>query len=210
MISLVTSIIIAYLIGSITTAVWYGKKFHNIDVREFGSGNAGATNTFRVLGKKAGGIVFGIDVMKGFIAANVANILFESTPFSENIILFKIILGVSCVIGHVFPIFASFKGGKGVATLLGITIALHPLAAVFCLFCFIIILLTTKYVSLGSMLSALIFCIILQTKTFETNNNLTLTIYGLAVFILLVLTHTKNIKRLLAGNENKIYLFKKN
>ena len=210
MISLIASIILAYLIGSIPTAVWYGKKFHNIDVREFGSGNAGATNTFRVLGKKAGGIVFGIDVFKGFIAANISIYTFANTPFSENMILFKIILGIACVIGHVFPIFASFKGGKGVATLLVITIALHPLAATFCLFSFIVILLTTKYVSLGSMLSALIFCLILQTSTFKTENNITLTIYGFSVFILLVLTHTKNIKRLLAGNENKIYLFKKN
>lgn len=107
----------AYLIGAIPTAVWVGKAYYGIDVREHGSGNAGATNTFRVLGKKPGSFVMLVDILKGWTAASLANFLVILEVISpEKLILFKIIMGVLAVIGHIFPVYVGFKGGKGVAT----------------------------------------------------------------------------------------------
>jgi glycerol-3-phosphate acyltransferase PlsY len=136
---------ISYVIGSIPSAVWIGKTFHGIDVREHGSGNAGATNTFRVLGKKAGTIVLCIDIVKGFLAVLPAHLIVED--ISINFINYQLLLGTAAVLGHVFPLFAKFKGGKGVATLLGLMFGIHPLGSLLCLIIFLVILITSKYVS---------------------------------------------------------------
>src|SRR5436190_3997200 len=116
----VIALVAAYILGSIPSAVWIGKIFYGIDVREYGSGNAGATNTFRVLGKKAGIPVLAIDVLKGFSAVSLAYFQSEWVPATNAFVIFQLTLAVFAVLGHVFPVFAGFRGGKGVATLLGI------------------------------------------------------------------------------------------
>lgn len=196
----------AYLLGSVSFAIWYGKTFYGIDVRKHGSGNAGATNTFRVLGKKPGGIVFLLDVIKGYIATSFAALLyiFGIIP-PEYLVFAKIAFGMVAVTGHIFPVYHNFKGGKGVATLLGMGLCLQPLASVATLLTFFIILLATHYVSLGSMLSALVFPLI----CYQQNENPILIGLGIIVFILLVYTHRSNIRRLAGGCENKTFLFKK-
>lgn len=133
-------ILLAYLIGSIPTAVWISRRFFNIDIRDYGSGNSGATNTFRVLGKKWGSIVMLIDVLKGVIATS----LYIALPFYLTNELQRtnlmIGLGLAAVLGHIFPIWAGFRGGKGVATLLGMAVAIQPVVAVCCLIVFMIVL----------------------------------------------------------------------
>ncbi len=200
---------LAYLIGSIPTALWYGKHFHGIDVREFGSKNAGATNTFRVLGKKAGSIVFGIDVAKGFVATSLANFLYTyDRIWDYEIAEFKILYGLLAVAGHLYPILAGFKGGKGVATSLGLGLCMFPQVAIICLCIFIIILTVSHYVSLGSILATLAFPLLMLTNWFRPDDYL-LIIFGFGAFVLVVYTHRKNIIRLVHGNENKIYLLSK-
>ncbi len=197
----------AYLIGAIPTAVWIGKRFYGIDVREHGSGNAGATNTFRVLGKKAGIPVLLIDILKGFAAVNL---VYLQTKFgAEDIVPFtnlKLAFGFSSVIGHVFPVFAGFRGGKGIASLLGIVLAIHPPAALCALGIFLIILLTSKYVSLGSLIAGVCFPFLV---IFVFGNRVpSLMIFSGVVAVLIIITHQKNIDRLWHRNENKTYLIK--
>ncbi len=152
-------ILLSYLLGSIPTAVWYGKTFHKIDVREHGSGNAGATNTLRILGNKAGFIVLFIDLLKGFLASSL--IYFSAIEVeTQNHFNFQMALGVTAVLGHVYPIFAGFKGGKGIATILGMCIALNWQIALICIVVFVTIVAITKYISLGSMITASIGAIL--------------------------------------------------
>ncbi len=204
---LVVSLILAYLLGSIPTAVWLGRSLHNIDVRDHGSGNAGATNTFRVLGAKAGLTVFLIDAFKGFLATSIPILLQKQELISldENqFIIAQIITGLVAVIGHVFPVFANFKGGKGVATLLGMVLAINYLAALCCLGVFILVFAISRYVSLGSMLAAITFPILLLLPKFNADKNMVLIGFGIVISLLVVITHKKNIKRLLNGEENRI------
>ncbi|PIQ20745.1 MAG: acyl-phosphate glycerol 3-phosphate acyltransferase [Cytophagales bacterium CG18_big_fil_WC_8_21_14_2_50_42_9] len=199
----------AYLLGAIPTAVWVGKSFYGIDVRQHGSGNAGATNTFRVLGKKPGAFVMLVDILKGWAATSLANILVMLEVISpEKLILFKIILGILAVIGHIFPIYVGFKGGKGVATLMGMVLAIQPVAALICLGIFMVVLLVSKYVSLGSMIAAVAFPLLLLLPRFYPDEPL-LIVFGFILSLLVILTHKKNINRLLQGQESKIYILKK-
>ena len=195
----------AYLIGSIPSAVWIGKRFYNIDVREHGSGNAGATNTLRVLGKKAGIPVLIIDALKGYLAVMLAP-WSEYTLDTNAYVNLQLILGASALLGHVFPLFASFRGGKGIASLLGITIAVSPLAALISISIFVLVFILFRYVSLGSMIAALFYpvSVILILKT----NSVSLTIFSILVSILVIITHKKNIQRLLNNEEPKLKLFK--
>ncbi|MDA3780608.1 MAG: glycerol-3-phosphate acyltransferase, partial [Bacteroidales bacterium] len=121
-------IIVAYLLGSIPTSVWLGRYFYKLDIREHGSGNAGATNTFRVLGIKAGIIVFIVDILKGFVAVNLIHFTHYYIPHSGDYINIQLLLGIATIIGHIFPIYVGFRGGKGVATLFGVicAISLYP------------------------------------------------------------------------------------
>lgn len=196
----------AYLFGSIPTSVWIGKLFFNIDVREFGSGNAGATNTFRVLGRKAGIPVLIIDILKG-TAAVALSYSTGFSPDSDFFINFQIALGVSALIGHIFPLFAGFRGGKGVATLLGVVLFINPLACAISLLIFLIVLFVSRYVSLSSMCAGLSFPIILNV--FLQNDNFTLTAFSILVAVILVITHRKNITRLLNKQETRIRLYNK-
>jgi len=199
----------AYLLGAIPTAVWVGKSFYGIDVRQHGSGNAGATNTFRVLGKKPGAFVMLADILKGWAATSLANVLVMLEVISpEKLILFKIIMGILAVIGHIFPVYVGFKGGKGVATLMGMVLAIQPVAALICLAIFMVVLLVSKYVSLGSMMAAIAFPLLLLLPRFHPDEPL-LIVFGFILSLLVILTHKKNINRLLQGQESKIYLIKK-
>jgi glycerol-3-phosphate acyltransferase PlsY len=199
-------IILAYLLGSIPTAVWYGKTFHKIDVREHGSGNAGATNTLRVLGNKAGFVVLFIDLLKGFLATSLSYFSYFEMG-SQSYFNFQMSLGITAVIGHVFPLFAGFKGGKGIATLLGMAIALNWQIALICIIAFVTIVWITKYISVGSM-SAAILAALLSFFPYFYYDNLIANSFFCSIAILVVYTHRANIKRLKAGNENK-FAFKK-
>lgn len=197
-------VLIAYLIGSIPTSVWIGKRFYNIDVREFGSGNAGATNTFRVLGKRAGIPVLIIDILKGLTAVALSS-LSGFVPGGDEFISLQLGLGVSALMGHIFPVFAGFRGGKGVATMLGIVICIAPLSCALSLIVFLIVLLSSRIVSLSSMTAGIAFPIILNIGL--GNNNPILTVFSIVVAVLLIITHRKNIQRLLKKQESKVQLF---
>lgn len=197
-------ILAAYLLGSIPTSVWIGKAFYNIDVREFGSGNAGATNTFRVLGKKAGIPVLIIDILKGSLAVALAY-LSEFPYHSHEFINLQLGLGVAALMGHIFPVFAGFRGGKGVATILGIVICILPVACALSLLVFLAVLFSTRIVSLSSMLGGVSFPLILNLLL--GNINPILTVFSIVVAALLIITHRKNIKRLLKKQESKVQLF---
>lgn len=197
---------VAYLLGSIPTSVWIGKFFYNIDVREFGSGNAGATNTFRVLGKKAGIPVLIIDILKGTAAVSLSFLSgFQmETPFFTN---FQIGLGIAALIGHIFPVFAGFRGGKGVATILGVVICITPVSCCAALLVFLTVLLITRYVSLGSIMAGISYPIILNLGMHNTD--IILVVFSILTAVLLVITHRKNIVRLLNKQEARIKLYNK-
>lgn len=194
----------AYLIGSIPTSVWIGKLFYNIDVREFGSGNAGATNTFRVLGKKAGIPVLIIDILKG--TAAVALAWWSGTdPASSEFTHLQLGLGIAALMGHIFPIFAGFRGGKGVATILGVVLCITPASCALALVIFLIVLFSTRIVSLSSMLAGLSFPVMLHLVM--GNSEPILTVFSVIVAALLLITHRKNIRRLIHREESKVRFF---
>jgi acyl phosphate:glycerol-3-phosphate acyltransferase len=201
-------IVLAYLIGSIPTSVWISKRFFGIDIRDYGSGNAGATNTFRVLGSKWGTIVMVVDMLKG-VAATVLCFLLPLYANAGNEwgrTNMMIGLGLAAVIGHIFPIWAGFRGGKGVATLFGMIVAIQPLVAVCCIGVFLLVLYLTRFVSLSSMLAGVSFAIFIL---FIFNDDVTLyRIFSVAVALLVILTHQKNINRILNGTESKVPILK--
>ncbi len=206
-IKIVLFCLISYLIGSFSSAVWIGKWFFGVDVREHGSKNAGATNTFRVLGYKAGIPVFVLDVLKSFISVNLIIFIPEIIVNTEMYYGVKILFGICAVIGHIFPIYTGFKGGKGVASMLGLVIALHPIAAGITFVVFIFVFLITRIVSISSISAALAFPIIIYLL--EKNNSLTLTIFSIIAAVIIIFTHKSNIKRLIVGEEKKISFRKK-
>ncbi|WP_184542487.1 glycerol-3-phosphate 1-O-acyltransferase PlsY [Mucilaginibacter sp. FT3.2] len=206
----VSALILAYLCGSIPTAVWIGLAFYDIDVREYGSGNAGATNTFRVLGKQAGIPVMLLDILKGWTATNLAFFIGVSTTGAYNsasYMNYALALGVAAVMGHLFPVFAGFRGGKGVATLFGMILAIHLHAALLCVVVFVVVLLITKYVSLSSIAAAFTYPIGVSF-VFPTSIR-SVVIYGMCICMLILVTHQKNIERLLKGTESKVNFLKK-
>ena len=196
-------VIVAYLLGSIPSAVWIGKRFYGIDVREHGSHNAGATNTLRTLGRRAALPVFAIDILKGFTAVMLSH-LSGYAPGSDAMFNFKIMLVAAAVVGHIFPIFAGFKGGKGVATLAGAVAGVYPPAVGLCLIVFIIVLALSHYVSLSSMSAGIAFPIFIVLVFGERSASLI--IFSCVIAVLLLLTHRKNIGRLIHHTESKLYL----
>ena len=206
----ISALILAYLYGSIPTAVWIGQAFYGIDVREYGSGNAGATNTFRVLGKKAGIAVMVLDILKGYTATNLAYLIGLSVTGPQDSVQFvnyQLALGVTAVMGHLFPIFAGFRGGKGIATLFGMILAVHTGAALICVLTFVVVLLISKYVSLSSILSGFSFPLSVILLFLSPIRSVVL--YGMCICVLILVTHQKNIERLLKGKESKVNLFKR-
>ncbi|MCE5345681.1 MAG: glycerol-3-phosphate 1-O-acyltransferase PlsY [Bacteroidales bacterium] len=194
---------IAYILGSIPSAVWFGKLFHGIDVREHGSGNAGTANTIRVLGLKTGIPVLIVDLGKGWLAAMLPHFFSLAPSESAMLINFQIITGLAAIIGHIFPVFAGFRGGKGVATVFGVLLAIHPGVTLVCLAVFLVILILTGIVSVSSMSAGIAFPILLLT-IFDTPS-LAFKIFSVIVAIALLITHHNNIKRLLKGEEKKLF-----
>lgn len=201
------TILTAYLLGSIPSSVWIGKIFFGVDVREHGSGNAGTTNTIRTLGYKAGIPVFIIDALKGWFAIYMTNVIFGYFPEMEMPEYMQLVAATAVVLGHIFPVFAGFRGGKGVATLLGVGFGLIPIPALIALGVFTIVLLSFGYVSLASITATIVLPFV--TYFFVMPDSPLLLVLTLAVAIFVPITHRNNIKRLINGTENK-FLKKKN
>ncbi len=199
-------IITAYLIGSIPTALIISKSFFDIDIRDYGSGNMGATNTFRVLGSKFGTIVMVGDMLKGILAVALYNLLPYYLTNELDRTNLMIGLGLAAVIGHIYPIWAQFRGGKGVATLFGMLLAIQPIVAVSCVGVFLLVLFLTRYVSLSSILAgiALPICVLWIYNEKEVFYR----VFAVAVAALVILTHQKNISRLLNGSESRVPILK--
>jgi glycerol-3-phosphate acyltransferase PlsY len=205
--ALILSLVLAYVAGSVPSAIWAGKLFHGIDIREHGSGNAGATNTIRVLGWKTGIPVLILDLAKGWLASSLPLFLHAAESGSEQMMILQIACGMIAIAGHVFPAFAGFRGGKGVATTFGVLLALQPWLTLTCAGIFLVVLLITGYVSLGSIIAAIAFPILLMTL-FHTDS-LFFRIFSVVVALALVITHYQNITRLIKGEEKRFIKPKK-
>jgi glycerol-3-phosphate acyltransferase PlsY len=199
-------IILAYLIGSIPTSVWVSKYFFGVDIRDYGSGNAGATNTYRVLGSRWGTFVMIVDVLKGVIAASLFLLINHYKHDELERTNFMVGLGLAAVLGHIFPVFADFKGGKGVATLFGMIIAIQPIVAVCCVGVFLIVLYLTRFVSLSSILASVAFAVFILFIWNEPEPFYRL--FAVAVALMVIFTHQKNINRLIKGTESKVPILK--
>jgi len=213
MFSLILLIILSYLVGSIPFAYIIGKIFKGIDIRKFGSGNLGSTNAFRTLGITYGILVQLLDIGKGlFVVSFLANVMYDHLPFSnitpfDDLTLVKIIAGISAVIGHTFSIFVGFKGGKGINTALGMLVSLSPIEVSVSAGFFILILLSSGYVSLGSVVASFVFPVTMFIREnifkVEIYGYKTLIFFSLAISLFLIYNHRSNIMRLLRGNENR-------
>ena len=204
MFSLVLIILFAYLVGSFPTSIVVGRMTRRIDIREHGSKNAGGTNAFRVLGWKAGLFVVVVDILKGVLATLlIAKIRVD--PLMLDYELVQIIAGTFAVIGHIWTVLAKFKGGKGVATGAGLIIALFPLASLICFIIFAALVLTTRYVSLGSIIatSSLPFVLLTFDRMFGKSVSTSLLTFSILISGLIIFTHRSNIRRLINGTENR-------
>jgi acyl phosphate:glycerol-3-phosphate acyltransferase len=199
----ILAVLLAYLLGSIPTAVWVGKAIHGIDVREHGSGNAGATNTIRVLGWETGIPVLLIDMAKGWTAAMLPVFLRVAAPHSIALINLQILTGLVAITGHIFPIYAGFRGGKGVATVAGALLAIHPFLTLSCFGVFLVVLVITGIVSVSSIAMGIAFPVFLFL-VFDTPS-LLFKVFSIFVALALIVTHRKNIDRLLKGEEKKLF-----
>jgi acyl phosphate:glycerol-3-phosphate acyltransferase len=199
-------IMLAYLIGSIPTAVWISKYFFDIDIRDYGSGNAGATNTYRVLGSKWGTYVMTVDMLKAIVAVKLAFFLPDAHEYELYLINLQLGLGLAAVLGHVFPIWANFRGGKGVASLFGMVLGIQPNVALCCVGIFIVVLFLTRWVSLSSILACVAFPIFILFIFNEPEH--LYRIFAVIVALMVVFTHQKNIGRLLKGHESKVPILK--
>lgn len=204
----ITMIIIAYLLGSIPSAVWIGKKYYGVDIREHGSHNAGTTNMLRVLGKRAALPVFALDFLKGFVAVTLIELLkYDEHVNDVWLINLKIVAVFAAVLGHIFPIFAGFRGGKGVATLVGAITGIYPPVVLLSFGIWFVVLLVSHYVSLASMVAGCCFPIL--TLLFpKVNESIPFVIFSFVIAGLLLFTHRKNIQRLRAGTESKTYVWR--
>ena len=199
--NLIFVIIAGYVLGSIPSAVWASKISRGIDIRKYGSGNAGATNVIRVLGWKTGIPVLIIDIAKGWLAASLPVFFQFAANGSNALITMQILGGIAAIAGHLFPVFAGFKGGKGVGTTIGILLALNPLLTLSCLVIFMAVLLITGYVSLSSISFGIVFPILLFT-VFKIPS-IVFKIFSIFIAVMIIFTHRKNIQRLLKGEESR-------
>lgn len=208
-------LILAYLLGSIPSAVWIGKRYYGIDIREHGSKNAGTTNMLRVLGRRAALPVFVLDFFKGFIAVSLFSILRYDADVSQSwLINLKILAVFAAVLGHIFPIFANFKGGKGVATLVGAVTGIYPQIIFLCFAVWVLVFLVSHYVSLASMTAGCcfpLFVMIYSSSEWSRIGDISFTfiLFSFAIAFLLLWSHRANIERLKAGTESKIYIWYK-
>jgi len=199
-------IVLAYFIGSIPTALIISKKFFGVDIRDYGSGNMGATNTFRVLGSKYGTVVMIFDILKGMFAVALYNFLpyYHTNEWDRTNLMVG--LGLAAVMGHIFPAFAQFKGGKGVATLFGMLLAVQPVIAFSCVGVFLLVLFLTRYVSLSSILAGIFLPICVLW--IWNDDVLIYRIFAVLVACMIILTHQKNIIKIVRGNESRVPIFK--
>jgi glycerol-3-phosphate acyltransferase PlsY len=200
--------LIAYLIGSVSFSVIFTKKFAGVDVRTKGSGNAGSTNVLRVAGKKAAGLTLLCDVLKGVVAVLIAVVIGKIFKSGDNVtaVLCQV-AGLLVVIGHTFPVFFNFKGGKGVATSLGVLITINWRIGLICLVFALLIMALTKIVSLGSILAAVLFpilCIFVPWSFVIPGTHFSYVIFGLILALIVIFNHRSNIARLQKGTENKL------
>lgn len=195
-------LVLAYFIGSIPTSVWIGRLYFDLDLREHGSKNAGSTNAIRILGWKPGLIVLVIDIFKGWLAVNLVHLTNYYIPQTGDFIEFQLLLGIAAILGHIFPVYVGFKGGKGVATLFGLVLAINPEPTLICTGIFVITLILSKYVSLSSMIAGFAFPVMV-IFVFKTTTP-ALVIFSLIIAVLLLFTHQKNIERLLRREEHKV------
>ena len=200
-------VVVAYLMGSVSSAVWLGRWMKGVDVRNLGSGNAGFANVMRNLGPQVGIPVLLIDTLKGYFAVQLAYLIPGIENGTEIFYFWQILFGMGALVGHLFPIFSGFRGGKGVATGLGIVIALFPLGAVLSFAVFLIALLISQYMSLGSLLAGISFPLFVMFL--EPTDNIPLIVFSWLVAVLLIITHQKNIDRMLKGQEHRASIFKK-
>ncbi len=195
---------VAYLLGSLPFSVWIGRVFFKTDVREHGSGNAGATNTWRVLGWRAGLPVLMLDIGKGFAATYLVYLYQVPAPDHDSVLWLRILCGIAAALGHIYPVLAGFKGGKAVATLLGVVVGLMPLAAVGSLGVFLVVLLISRMVSLGSILAAISLPFV--SLLFPGTTRLPLLLFFSLIALLVLLTHRRNLQRIFRGEESRISL----
>lgn len=217
MLSLIVIVLISYFLGSIPGALWSSKGLHDVDIREYGSHNAGATNAFRVVGWQAGALATIVDFGKGFLAAGVVPALIQIDPLPnlgifgwESATVLGLLAGLVAVLGHMFPIFANFEGGKGVNTAAGLLFALTPLTMAITLGIFAIVLFSWRYVSLASITAAISFPTIVAIRryVFGADIDPSLLVFGSILALGIVLAHQSNIKRLWNGTESRIGSFK--
>ena len=204
MISIAVIIILSYLAGSLPTSIIAGKVLKSIDIREHGSGNAGATNVFRVLGWKAASVVGIIDLLKGFVATvYISGIAFGDVPVSHDIV--RIAAGLSAVFGHIWTVFSGFKGGKGVLTVIGMFFGLSPVSVILCIAVASTVFMVTKYVSATSITGAVSLVMIVAIRKYLLMHDIgtTLFILTLLISVLIIFTHRSNIQRLINGTEIK-------
>ena len=219
MLVLLAIIILSYLVGSIPTSIIVSKLARGIDIRDYGSGNAGGTNVMRVLGWKHGVFVILLDALKGALAVVVIARLFQGTvPFNnatpfDDFTLVQIIAGIAAVIGHIWTVFAGFKGGKGIATALGMLLMITTIDMLIAIGAFLIVVSVSKYVSLGSIVAAVVVPLALVVRENIFNVNIqgyhTILPFIIALSLLVIFTHRKNVVRLINGNESKISFSKK-
>lgn len=199
-------IVLAYLIGSIPTSVWVSKYFFGIDIRDYGSGNAGATNVYRVLGSRWGNLVMIVDMLKGIFAVKLIYLIPFYLDHETQMMNLQICLGLAAVIGHIFPIWADFRGGKGVATVFGMVLGIQPLVAVCCVGVFLIVLSLTRFVSLSSVLASIALPVFILVIFNEPEH--LYRIFAIMVALMVLITHQKNIGRILQGEESKVPIFR--
>ena len=216
MLSLSLIILISYFLGSIPGALWSSKALHGIDIRKYGSKNAGATNAFRVVGWQAGVLATIVDMGKGYLSAGIVASYVRMDPLPalgifgwDPAVVIGLIAGLAAIFGHMFPVFARFEGGKGVNTAAGILLALTPLTMLYTFLVFAVVLLSSRYVSLASMTAAVAFPTIVAIRRYALDVDIdpSLLVVGLLIGTAIIIAHRSNIGRLLRGNENRVSSF---
>jgi glycerol-3-phosphate acyltransferase PlsY len=216
MFSLLVILVLSYLVGAIPGSLWASKGLYGIDIREYGSGNAGATNAFRVVGWPAGVLATVVDMGKGALSAGVIAryIRIDTLPTfglsAEADTIVGILAGLTAIIGHMFPVWARFQGGKGVNTAAGVLLALTPISTLLTMAVFAVVLLSSRYVSLASITSAAAFPTIIAIRkyAFDADLSTSLLVFGIVLALAIIVAHQSNIRRLLAGNENRVQSFR--
>ena len=216
MLSLVVILVLSYLVGSIPASVWVGKMAYGIDLRQHGSGNAGATNAFRVLGWKAGAVASFVDLGKGLLAAGIiATVRLDPLPvgfgFWEVESVVRLLAGMAAVIGHMYPIWAGFKGGKGVSTTAGMLLALTPGVMLLTLGVFALVLFSSRYVSVASLSATAVYPSAIAIKKYAMHADgvdASIFVFSLVLATSIFIAHRSNIQRLLAGTESRIQTFR--